>query len=208
MLCVNKIMKSQIKIPDFLTHYYRNPKGPFLCLTDLDDETQKNVIAKMRKEHTIGPWRFSDPNYIQECIRVNELVRDKFITKGGKPKRKNPHCAVLGTSSWMEEIVPDIGQITIPLARLRSEIVSFTYPDAGVSFYFVTHKPEDVKPYLNLKKPFHEKVFRLEELKSVAETYGLPGERWRDDKQFNYHYYIEAQIWDDEPLQEYIKKIR
>ena len=192
-------------IPDFLTHYYRNPMGPFLCLADLDPVARERILAGMKEEHTIGPWRFSDPLYMEECCRVNELVRARFIAKGGRPKRRNPHCAVLGTSSWIEEIAPGCRKVVIPLSKLDSDIVSFTYPDSGISFYFAIKTAEEARPYTHLRKPFHEQVFRIEELESLVAEYGLPRERWREDETYKYHYYIEAQIWDDESLRAFIE---
>lgn len=55
------------------------------------------------------------------------------------------------------------------------------------------------------EKPYHGKVFQLEDLPSLVETYGLPSDDYR--KQYNnyvneeFEKFIEIQVWDDSPLE-------
>jgi len=74
-------------------------------------------------------------------------------------------------------------------------VVSFTYPDSMVSFLLNMEKnPEYFLP------AYHGQVFTLAEMRAVLETNGLPGYRWGTELPGEMANYIEAQVWDHEPL--------
>jgi hypothetical protein len=50
---------------------------------------------------------------------------------------------------------------------------------------------------------YHGKVFTLCEIRSIVEANGLPGERWGMKLSSDLPNYIEAQIWNHEPLLDY-----
>ena len=120
---------------------------------------------------------------------------DRFVKRGGKPKRKYPVYFVLGESIWFKNLNQNHSEIQIPIKELNSATVSFTYPDSYVAL------SSDTKPY-------HGKVFLLDELESVVAKYGLPA----DDTSLDYdsywigdfEKYIEFQIWEAEIIQPFI----
>jgi len=46
-------------------------------------------------------------------------------------------------------------------------------------------------------------LYRKEELNQLFDQYGWPGERWKNDPEYQNDLYVEAQIWSDGPLSPY-----
>ncbi len=81
-------------------------------------------------------------------------------------------------------------KLVLPLSLFSAEDVSFTYPD---SLYKV---PLDDLGRLNCDRDPAPCVYRLEELEEVIQKYRV----------YEYdNHYVEAQIWNDEPLEKYLK---
>ena len=51
-------------------------------------------------------------------------------------------------------------------------------------------------------KAYRGQVYVLEELSGLLEQYGLP-QVWNREGKYGPERYIEAQVWDDEPIQDY-----
>jgi hypothetical protein len=80
--------------------------------------------------------------------------------------------------------------VTLPLSFFPRESISFTYPD---SLYKV---PLDNLGRLHLERDPAPPVYLLEELPWVITTYQV--------YEYNQHY-IEAQVWDDAPMQAWLR---
>jgi hypothetical protein len=93
-------------------------------------------------------------------------------------------------------------EILIPLSLFRECDLSFTYPDSMVSFMLAQRPEADY--YL---PEYHGKVFTLSEIRSLVEAHGLPGERWGTNLPGHLANYIEAQVWNREPLLEYWRQL-
>jgi hypothetical protein len=52
-------------------------------------------------------------------------------------------------------------------------------------------------------KPYRGQVYRLEELPALVHQFGIP-QLWNPEGKLGPDRYIEAQIWDDAPLQAYL----
>jgi len=89
-------------------------------------------------------------------------------------------------------------EIQLPLSEFREAAVSFTYPDSMVSFMLNAQR----NPAYFLPE-YHGKVFTLAEIRSIVETNGLPGYKWGTELPGHWANYIEAQVWDHEPLLAY-----
>src|ERR1044071_4847558 len=79
-------------------------------------------------------------------------------------------------------------ELRIALNVFRTECLSFTYGDT-----FPAMRYKDGKPYRG-------KVYLLTELPGLVNEYGLP-QIWNAQGKYGPERYIEAQVWDDEPLQ-------
>ena len=97
--------------------------------------------------------------------------------------------------------------VVLDLADLPPALTSVTYPDSFTAMglgpdYGLPHEP----------RPYHERVYRLEELPDLLALHGLPADATAEADTGNgrHHYtgyphrsfemYIEVQLWSDEPL--------
>jgi len=79
-------------------------------------------------------------------------------------------------------------ELRISLSAFRSDVVSFTYGDTFPAMRFADGKPT------------RGKIYTLDELPSLVQEFGLP-QVWNANGTGGPDRYIEAQVWDDEPVQ-------
>lgn len=173
-----------MRVPDYLSYFFREGQTPFEVLSELDELAAEEIL----QQDTL--WR-GDGTYLAHRKRHESIMREKFIARGGRPKRQYPIYMILGDSpvgphSLNQEY--DY-RLRIPIKVFSAHDVSFTYPD---SLYEV---PLDDPGRLYLERNMSPIVYRLEELQWVITTYRV--------YEFNNHY-VEAQVWNDEPLQPYV----
>ena len=179
-------------MPDFLTHYYEAENGPFFNLSDLPMTDAEAVLQAIRqKGATFASQRRED--YLTVRHGLETLVRDKFCQKGGLPVRQRPHYFVLGACPWLLTWYRKGGEVRIPLAEFPAGIISFTYGDT-----FPAMRYDDGKPY-------RKQVYTLAEMPGLVEQFGLPQD-WNADGKLGPDRYIEAQVWDDGPLQLHLRR--
>jgi hypothetical protein len=190
---------------DYLTYYYERGTEPFRSLSALPDEKALKIMEKLRDDTLFGA-RFKDPaQYMRDRKQTEQWVREEFIAKGGRPRAAYPIPMVLGTSKWLVKQAPNPdahGEIRIPLSAFTEHDVSFTYPDSMISIWFGRDKP--VEYYL---PEYHGKVFTVSEILSIVESKGLPEEEWETNLPSDLAPYIEAQVWNHEPLIEYKRRL-
>ena len=186
--------------PAFVTHYHLADKPPFLNLSDISGDAREKVIEALGRRRAIGQSQRIFGRRYMELRRLTEArLRELFISAGGKPERSAPHYFVLGACRWFRELSTDTREVTLPLSALRSDVTSFTYPDSFTAMGF-----GQAFGLPNEPKPYHGTVFRMEELREVVHTYGIPDDR-PDTNYADYHHrsfekYIEIQLWSDEPV--------
>jgi len=189
---------------DYLTHYYRRGTEPFRSLSALSDGEAVRIMEALCDDTPFGA-RFKDPlQYLRSRRATEQWVREEFVAKGGQPREAYPIPMVLGESRWMvrNSPYPDAhGEIRIPLSRFTERDVSFTYPDSMISLWFGTEKP--VEYYL---PEYHGKVFTVSEILAIVESEGVPEDEWNTNLPSYLAPYIEAQVWNHEPLLEYGKR--
>lgn len=186
---------------DYLTHYYIKGTPPFRSLSTLPDD---NALALMQAlyDETLFGARFRDPlQYLHDRQRTEQWVRSEFIVKGGRPQEPYPIYMALGSSPWLVKAVPETphhGEIRIPLAVFQEGDVSFTYPDSMLSRWFGTDKPAEY-----YQPDYHGKVFTRSEILAIVAARGLPEEGWEPRLPDHLAPYIEAQVWNKQPLLAY-----
>jgi hypothetical protein len=94
---------------------------------------------------------------------------------------------VLGSCSWLLEWYQDGCEVRIPLADFAPACVSFTYGDT-----FPAMRYPDGKRYRG-------QVYMLNELPDLIREFGLPQD-WNPEGALGPDRYIEAQVWDNAPL--------
>jgi hypothetical protein len=169
--------------PDYLQYYFRTGQEPFSVLCDLDEHIAQGILKKDVL------WR-GDGTYLQHRKEHEKILRNKFIKKGGKPKRLFPIYAILGESpSGPHDLENEYNfKIKIPMRLFSNEDISFTYPD---SLYEVP--PDDIQR-LHLKRNVEPTIYRFDEIEMVIERYKVYEIK---------NHYIEAQILNDENLKLY-----
>ena len=185
--------------PKFLFHYYELENGPFRNITENGSEEAKKI-----QEQISEGWNSKRPNnYVELRLALEERIKEQFILKGGKPNRNDPFYFTLGECNWAKSWYLSPGVIKIPLADFNPEHISFTYPDSMVSFQF--HDEPKLATY---RKDINGKVFLLDEIEElIIKKYGVPSEeKWKFEEAMKYDRYIEAQVWDNEIINEYKNK--
>ena len=187
-------MINQMRLPDFLSHYYENAAGPFSNLSMLPLEQAEQILEEIRRNgNRFASQRSSD--YLKKRLELEIKIRQLFDEKGGKPKLTRPHYMILGTCPWLKEWYVDGQELQIKLASIPKECVSFTYGDSFPAMNY------------NDGKPYRRRVYTLSELREIVQRYGLPQD-WNPDGKGGPERYIEAQVWDEAPLKEYLSLLK
>jgi len=189
---------------DHLIHAYRRGTQPFRTLSSLSDRDAIQIMQDLYVEGSIFWERFKDPvQYLQMRRGIEAWLRQEFITKGGAPRESYPIYMVLGRSKWLQTCLDATTlattiEIEVPLSLFQECDVSFTYPDSMVSFLLAAERESE--SYL---PDYHGKLFTLSEIRLIIESNGLPGEKWGTNLPDSLPNYIEAQVWNHEPLLNY-----
>lgn len=178
------------KLPEYLYHYYEKAAGPFRSLSDLPPEDAEAVQARIRSEGNRFASRRAD-DYLIIRRGLENQIRNLFIAKGGKPLRDRPHYTILGACPWVKTWYVHGCEVCIPLAEVPPSSISFTYGDS-----FPAMRYQDGRPYRG-------QVYTLAELPELVARFSLP-QIWNPEGSFGSDRYIEAQVWDDTPVQAYL----
>ena len=137
-----------------------------------------------KNKNTIAFYRFADfENYYRERMKTDEMLYCRFIELGGKPVQEHPLSFVLQGSEYLHAWF-DRGIITtIPLNRIPSDYVSFTYGDSQST----------------LKRYGAVTMLTKDMLCQTISEYNGTLEEFLTDVANRYHY-IEVQIWNDDCL--------
>lgn len=184
---------------DYVTHYYMPSRRPFENLSDLDDDEAMRVMADLDLERLAGDHhRRFGPLYLIMRRETERRLREAFLAVGGVPERRAPHYFVLGESPWFRGLATGMRARRIPLSELSEETASITYGD---SFEAMRVGPEFGFGDNSEPRPYHAKVYRLSELESLMDRFGLPGGD-QDEDYLGYEHrsvekFIEVQVWSD-----------
>jgi hypothetical protein len=177
-----------------LYHYYECRRGPFVNLSDLPLSEAEQILTHIRQAgQTFASKR--TPDYLAIRRDLEEHVRRLFEAKGGRPRRARPQYMTVGACTWLREWYVQGCELSIPIRSFAPDVISFTYGDT-----FPALRLHDGRPYRG-------QVYILAELPGLIQQYGFPQD-WNRDGQYGPERYIEAQVWDDGPLQPYLDPSR
>ena len=176
-----------------LTHYYRPFSRPLLNLLDLLEPERSEVLGQIA-DHEPLPYRLTQPDHLPQRRRIEERMRARFIEKGGRPDRRHPRYFVLGEFSLWES--DRSCKVQIPLRSVPAHSVSFTLTDS-----FFNYRRANLRGAVIPSRPYHDELYTLSELAQQLEIYDLPTEEWRNNRDRMFEVYVEAQLWDDEPIE-------
>lgn len=194
------------ELPGLVTHYYLAGRRPFLSLSELGDAELAAVLADLGALRRAGKQhRPFGPRYMDLRRRTEARLRELFVAVGGQPERQVPHYFVLGNSPWYEGLAEKMECVQLPLSVLPPGQTSITYPDSFAAMEAGTSSGPGQEP-----RPYHGRVFLLDELSGLVERFGLPDPSWDGQYQswttWRAEAYIEVQLWSDEPVSAYLRR--
>lgn len=177
----------------YLYHYYDKTIGPFKNLSNLSIEDANDVLHKIAitKPNVQCAKRHDD--YMQSRIYYENILRNEFQKKCGLIHKKVPHYMVVEHSPWLSTWYENSSFIKIPIEKFDIRTISFTYGDSHPTF----------SDRINDGKEYRKKLYTYDEILKIIEKYGLPQD-WNDDGKFGPERYIEAHIWSDDVIEEYL----
>ena len=183
----------EINIKFDLYHYFESSIGPFKNLSALSIENAQKIMDKIKAENkTFATHRYD--GYLERRKELEQIAREIFIKKGGKPIRDVPHYLVVESCDWLKTWYLNGDFIKIPIQEFDLSTVSFTYGDMFPTF---GRASIDGKEY-------RKQVYVYSEIVDLIKKYGLP-QIWNKDGRFGPERYIEVQLWSDVPIMKYIK---
>jgi hypothetical protein len=194
-------------VPEFVTHYHLPGTAPFLNLSLLGDEDLARVLSALDRRREVGEHqRVFGGRYMELRRRTEKAMYDLFREVGGAPQRTSPHYFVLGASRWYRGLAPGMQAVTVPLSELPSEVTSFTFPDSFTAMGLIAEYGLPYEP-----RPYHQRVFRVEELTKIVRDHGLPADQepleYAGYERLPFEKYIEVQVWSDEPVRRFLDYI-
>jgi hypothetical protein len=177
-----------MQIPDFVIHYSRGT--PFQSITSLSGVDSAKIIENLSETETWGISRFRDQNYLPRRLEVEKILREKFLSKGGKPILSNPIYFFLGRNANFERHKCNTGH-RIALRDLPPDSISFTYGDSLLA-HCEEYRSQSGEKYQNI---LCREIFLLNELQTLFSDRDFPEQAPLS---------IEAQLW-IEPFRETIE---
>lgn len=177
----------------YLYHYFDKRSGPFKSLTALSEDSAASVLERIKNERPDSLTAKRDDDYIFKRMKCEKIVKKEAESKGILMDIPSPHYLVVEHSPWLATWFEDPGVIKIPIEEFDTRKISFTYGDSMPTF----------SPLVTDGKEYRRKVYTYEEILDVIARYGLPQD-WNNDGSFGPERYIEAQVWTDDPVRQYI----
>ena len=169
-----------------IVNYCHRNCTPLLNIMRLPKDEAFALAHKMAEQNkdTTAFYRFADfENYYPERLKTDKLLHARFIELGGKPIQKHPLSFVLQGSDFLDSWFDSGIVTTIPLNRINSDYISFTYGDSMSTLKMqgkFTMLTKDM-----LLKTISDYDGTLEDFLTYIA---------------NQYHYIEVQVWDDNCL--------
>ncbi len=169
---------------------------PFKSTSELADDEIPIFMKKHLPNHS---WFHANPKQrIRSRRKVEKWLHEEFIKSGGEPKTEHPCYFTLGKSSFLKNFESFDGksiELKIPLNDFSSKHISFTYPD---SFFSEWLNQNQDHPLFN--KDLNGRVFTLDVLPDLLRQNAFPTDQFIDTPNYEYQFYIEAQVWNSDDL--------
>lgn len=135
-----------------------------------------------------------DSGYSRMRARTEDVIREKFLSKGGRPELNHPYYMVVGNCDrWFKGVKGFRASLSIPLENFDPSIISFTYGDSI--------------PVLNgmVEGECSGQVYTLDEIREVINRLGMPQNRNLECENGT-ECYIEVQVWSEKPLERFMSR--
>lgn len=192
---------------DYLTHIYMRGSKPFRSLSALCDEEALQIMQGLYVEGSAYWDRFKDPqDYLRARRQTERWLYQSFIAKGGRPLQIYPIYFMVGNPPWLDRVadpatIASTDKIQVPVSIFDEGDISFTYPDSMITLLLENLKnPEIYQP------DYHGRLFTLAEMRDIVALKGLPDEGWETKVPDDMAHYIEAQVWNRQPLERFTRQ--
>ena len=115
------------------------------------------------------------------------------MKKDGNIQRQAPHYMVVEHSPWLASWFENSAFIKIDINKFDKSTISFAYGDSHPTF----------SPIVNDGKEYRKKLYTYDEILEIIAKYGYPQD-WNNDGKYGPERYIEAHIWSDDVIKEYV----
>src|SRR5215468_816913 len=181
-------------IPDVVTHNY-DPGGVFLGnLCDLPPAEAESVLQAIRESGK----RLVKPNYLTRRLNAEAWLMGERQRLLGPTRRERPIYFFLGNFADGKDLSRPCS-LVMPLRLLPRDVVTFTYPDSMASYEIATRDD-----HRSDRQPYHGQVFTTDHIEGVVEEFGMPGQRWKEDRLRRFDRFIEVQVWDERTIQAFL----
>lgn len=177
-----------------LYHYYDKTIGPFKNLSDLPINEARRIMEHISRDNPESFCAKRSPDYMMYRLYYEEILRREFLKKGGIIKRHAPHYMVIGKNDFLSNWYTNSAYIEIPIENFDLRSVSFTYGDSHPTF----------SGKINDGKEYRGKLYTYDEILKIIDKYGLPQD-WNADGNKGPERYVEAHIWTDDCVNDYIE---
>ena len=190
-----------MKTDHFLYKYYKRGMNPFKSISVLSDD---EIVIFMKQHFPKHSWFHANPKKrIAQRRKIDQWLYEGFVLSGGAPATKYPCYFTLGKSAFLRNFESFEGQsaeIEIPLSIFSCKNVSFTYPDSFFSEWLSRNRQHEL-----YSKELSGKIFLLDEIIKLLQQDKIPMFAYMDTWNYKYEFYIEAQVWDYDVLDNYCK---
>lgn len=176
----------------YLYHYYDKDIGPFKNISELPDEEAAALMERLAVEKKNAFCNKRNSEYLAKRHYYEDILREKFLEKGGKITRKVPYYMVVGECKFLEGWYENSAYIKINIDDFDKNTISFTYGDSHPTF----------SDKINDNKEYRKKLYTYDEILDIIDRYGLPQD-WNSDGSFGPERYVEVHIWSDEVIKRY-----
>ena len=178
----------------YLYHFYDKRTGPFRSLTAVEPDKAEKIMETIRTSFPNSLCACRDAEYVERRRNCERIIRQAFQEKGGVIKKDSPHYMVVEFSPWLSTWYEESTYLKVPIENLDIRSICFTYGDSMPTF----------SDRVNDGKEYRKTVYTYEEILNIIEKYGLPQD-WNDDGKYGPERYIEATVWSDEGLKDFLQ---
>jgi hypothetical protein len=183
-------------LPDIVTHNYHPARGIGRNICDLPSDEAERILDSMR-----AMGRRLRPDYLRKRLLVEDwLIAAKSRKLGSTPLLRPLYFFLGNFADGMDCSRPE--SLIMPLAEFSPGCLTFTTSDSMTSYLIGV--AEDGPGF----QSHCAQVFTRAELEDMVATLGLPDDRWEGHGGEGRRPFIEMQVWDDQPIREWVKANR
>jgi hypothetical protein len=176
--------------PTIVTHNY-HPDGQFLGnVCDRPLAEAEKILSHRRQ----AGGRSLKANYLKRRLQTEAwLIEERKHLLGSTPRARPIYFFLGDFADGMDPERPHA--LVMPIDAFPRDVLTFTFPDSMTSLPFGMSDKHSHE-----RRPYHGKVFTLDQIVGIVEEFGLPDRSCPIDR------FIEVQVWDERPILDFMKR--